>query len=239
MLIPKGITGISEKNRATLQAWIELVDWTGLGVLPKSQVPRKLKLNMDPMSQMHQWLTKKELQHGIKDHETAQLFVDNRIELKRLADDIRNQDPNAESRVESMSEGEVLGTALIVWIREAEDEIGVARKVVEVVWPRTCAGRAQIHTKWAICCETKLDLIKEIESLVRKHSARCERHLIKLGYYCPGCQHGLCTACNQIEGHLQCPWCLEPFHYNNAPRASTTGTQPHAYDTMSQPPCPG
>ena len=79
------------------------------------------------MSQMHQWLTKKELQHGIKDHETAQLFVDNRIELKRLADDIRNQDPNAESRVESMSQGEVLGTALIVWIREAEDEIGVAK----------------------------------------------------------------------------------------------------------------
>ena len=127
------------------------------------------------MSQMHQWLTKKELQHGIKDHETAQLFVDNRIELKRLADDIRNQDPNAESRVESMSEGEVLGTALIAWLREAEDEIGVARKVVEVMWPRTCAGRAQIHTKWAICCETKLDLIKEIESWVRKHSARCER----------------------------------------------------------------
>ena len=116
LLIPKGITGISEKDRSTLQAWIELVDWTRLGVLPKSQVPRKLKLNMDPMSQMHQWLTKKELQHGIKDHETAQLFVDNRIELKRLADAIRNQDPNAESRVELMNGGEVLGTALIAWL---------------------------------------------------------------------------------------------------------------------------
>jgi hypothetical protein len=57
---------------------------------------------------------------------------------------------------------------------------------VEVVWPRTCAGRAQINPKWAICCETKLDLIKEIESWVLKHSARCEQHLIKLGYYCPG-----------------------------------------------------
>jgi len=68
---------------------------------------------MDPMSQMHQWLMKKELQHGIKDHETAQLFVDNHIELKRLADVIRNRDPNAESRVELMSEGELLGTALI------------------------------------------------------------------------------------------------------------------------------
>jgi hypothetical protein len=45
LLIPKGITGVSERDRATLQAWLELVDWTGLGVLPKSQVPRRMKLN--------------------------------------------------------------------------------------------------------------------------------------------------------------------------------------------------
>ena len=56
LLIPKGIAGVSEKERTTLQAWLELVDWTGLGVLPKSQAPRRIKLNMDPMSQMFQWL---------------------------------------------------------------------------------------------------------------------------------------------------------------------------------------
>ena len=72
LLIPKGITGVSERDRATLQAWLELVDWTGLGVLPKSQVPRRLKLNMDPMSQMFRWLRKKERQQGIKDPYTAQ-----------------------------------------------------------------------------------------------------------------------------------------------------------------------
>ena len=105
------------------------MEWTGLGVLPKSQVPRKLKLNMDPMSQMLQWLTKKELQQGIKDPETVQLFVDNRTELKQLADAIRNQDPNAASRVELMSGGEVLGTALIAWLKEVSDDIGIARKV--------------------------------------------------------------------------------------------------------------
>ncbi len=146
---------------------------------------------MDPISQMHQWLTKEELQHGIKDHETAQLFVDNRIELKRLADAIRNQDPNTESRVELMSEGEVLGTALIAWLREAEDEIGVARKVVEVVWPRTCAGRAQIHTKWAIYCETKAGPHQGIESWVRKHNTRCEGHLIYAVALWRGCH---CTS---------------------------------------------
>jgi len=42
-LLPKGITGITENDRA-LQSWLELVDWTGLGVLPNSHVPRKLKL---------------------------------------------------------------------------------------------------------------------------------------------------------------------------------------------------
>ena len=78
LLIPKRITGISERDRATLQAWLELVDWTGLGVLPKSQVPRRMKLNMDPMSQMFQWLRKEERQKGIKDSETAHLFTDNR-----------------------------------------------------------------------------------------------------------------------------------------------------------------
>ena len=62
-----------------------------LGVLPKSQVPRRMKLNMDPMSQMFQWLWKKERQQGIKDSEIAHLFTDNRKELKQLADAFRRQ----------------------------------------------------------------------------------------------------------------------------------------------------
>ncbi len=49
----------------------ELVDWTGLGVLPKSQVSRRIKLNMNPMSQVFQWLRKEERQKGIKDSEMA------------------------------------------------------------------------------------------------------------------------------------------------------------------------
>jgi dsDNA-binding SOS-regulon protein len=108
LLIPKGITGITENDRATLQAWLELVDWTGLGVLPNSQVPRKLKLNIDSASELHQWLTLKELQYGVRNHEAAQIFLDNQKELRMLADAIRNQDPNAESRVELMSGGEAL-----------------------------------------------------------------------------------------------------------------------------------
>jgi hypothetical protein len=113
-LIPKGITGITENDRATLQACLELVDWTGLGVLPNSQVPRKLKLNIDSASELHNWLTRKELQCGVKNHESAQMFADIQRELKMsIAEAIRNQDPNVESRVELMGGGEVLGTALV------------------------------------------------------------------------------------------------------------------------------
>ena len=41
---------------------------------------------------------------------------------------IRNLDPNAESRVELMSGGEVLGTALLMWLKNAEDDIEVAKE---------------------------------------------------------------------------------------------------------------
>jgi len=211
LLIPKGIAGASERERTTLQAWLELVDWTGLGVLPKSQVPRRMKLNMDPMSQMFQWLWKTERQKGIKNSETAHLFTDNRKELKQLADAIRRQELNAASRAEVMSGGEVLGTALIAWLKEEGDDIGIARRVVEAVWPRVCLGRAQVHPDWTKSCETKLDLIQAMESWVRMNSARCARRLSKLGNRCPKCQHSMCTACNEIEGRIQCPWCMEPF----------------------------
>ena len=103
-----------------------------------------------------------------------------------------------------MSGKEVLGTALVTWLRNAEDETHVPRKVVKVVLPRVCEGRSQTHSEWAASCETKVDLVTEIESWMRAYSVRCERHLIKLGYFCSGYQHGLCTVCNGIESPTQC-----------------------------------
>ncbi len=102
-------------------------------MLPNSEVPRKLKFNVDSASKMHQWLTLKELQCGVRNHEDAQMFVDNQKELKMLGDAIRNQDPNAGSHLELMSGEEVLVTVLITWLKNVEDEIEVARKVVESV----------------------------------------------------------------------------------------------------------
>jgi hypothetical protein len=207
-----------------------MVDWNGLGVLPKSQIPRRMKLNMDPMNQMFQWLGKKERQQGIKDSDTVHLFTDNRKELKQLADAIQRQEINAASRAEVMSGGEVLGTALIAWLKEEGDDIGIARKVVETVWPRVCLGRAQVHPDWTKACETRLDLIQEMENWVRMNCARCERHLSKLGYCCPKCQHGMCTACNEIEGCIQCPRCMEPFP--QVPHGHTQPAHSHVYTTQ-------
>ena len=145
ILIPKGINDITEYERAILQAWLELVDWTGLEVLPGSQVPRKMKLNMDSMGAMHQWLTLAEKKYGITDHDDAQTFTDNGRELSALAKAIRERTPNAEDRVKSMGGGKVLSTAVIAWLRDGDDSIEVSRKVVEMVWPRACAGWSQTH----------------------------------------------------------------------------------------------
>ena len=139
------------------------------------------------------------------------MFTDNRKELKQLADAIRRQELNAASRVEVMSGGEALSTALIAWLKEEDEDIGIVMRVVEAVWPRVCLGRAQSHPDWTQSCETKVDLIQVIEIWVRMNSARCARHLSKLEYRCPKCQHGMCIACNETEGSVQCPWCMEPF----------------------------
>ena len=90
--------------------------------------------------------------------------------------------------------------------------------------------RAQGHPDWTKACETRLDLIQEMENWVRMNCARCERHLSKLGYCCPKCQHGMCTACNEIEGCIQCPRCMEPFP--QVPHGHTQPAHSHVYTTQ-------
>jgi len=180
-------------------------------VLPGSQVPRKMKLNMDSKGAMHQWLALAEKRCGITDHDDAQMITNNGRELSALAKAIREQTPNVENRVQSMSGGEVLCTALIAWLRDGDDSLEVSQKVVEMVWPKACAGWPQTQHSWKSEGATKLELLSEIETELRKCGARCQQHLTRLGYYCPHCQHGSCTVCNDIEGRTQCPRCQTPF----------------------------
>ena len=105
----------------------------------------------------------------------------------------------------------MLGTALIMWLKNEADDIEVAKRAVKMVWPRMDAKRSLIHPEWAKSCDTKLDLASRIKSWLRTYSARCERHLLKLTYWCPGCQHGMCTACNDAESRTQYPRCTEPI----------------------------
>ncbi len=74
--------------------------------------------------------------------------------------------PEPWSGHESMSGGEVLGTALIAWLRDGDDSLEVSQRVVEMVWPRAFAGRP--HTQHYRESEgtNKLDLeqyMKEIK----------------------------------------------------------------------------
>jgi hypothetical protein len=69
-----------------------------------------------------------------RDDESAQLFVDTQKELELLPSTIRSNSVPIESiRVESMSGGEVLGATLITWLKDTEETVQVARKVVDTV----------------------------------------------------------------------------------------------------------
>ena len=60
---------------------------------------------MDSKGATHQWLALAEKKCGITDQDNAQMFTDNGRELSSLANAIREQTPNAEDRVRSMSGG--------------------------------------------------------------------------------------------------------------------------------------
>ena len=170
-----------------------------------------------------------------------------------MAKTIREQTPNAEDRVGSMTGGEVLCTSLIAWLREGNDSLEVSQKVVEMVWPRACAGWPQTQQFWKSEGATKLELLSEIETALRKGGARCQQHLTRLGYYCPHCQHGSCTVCNDQEGRIQCPRCQTPFPHmtpvhrreccllvlNLVSSAPATGTHPCLRTPMPQLACSG
>jgi hypothetical protein len=89
-----------------------------------TQAPRKLKLHINSKGRLNQWLTRKELKCGItRDHEAAQSFVDNQRALELLANTISNLTPIEASKMESMSGGEVLGAALITWLKDTERQL--------------------------------------------------------------------------------------------------------------------
>jgi hypothetical protein len=48
MLIPRGIKGVTESDRVTLQAWLELAHWTGKEVTLPTLGQRRGELNISP-----------------------------------------------------------------------------------------------------------------------------------------------------------------------------------------------
>jgi hypothetical protein len=70
--------------------------------------------------------------------------------------------------------GEVLGTALITWIKDTEETvtIKVARKVVGNVCPRLCEEGSQSHTAVVMSCKSKFELTVSVEKWMRANSVR-------------------------------------------------------------------
>jgi hypothetical protein len=84
--------------------------------------------------------------------------VDNQRALELLVNTIRNLTPIEASKMELMSGGEVLGAALITWLKDTEETIEVARKVVGTVWPRLCEEGSQSHPAVVTSCKSQLAL---------------------------------------------------------------------------------
>jgi hypothetical protein len=74
--------------------------------------------------------------------------VDNQRALELLVNTIRNLTPIEASKMELMSGGEVLGAALITWLKDTEETIEVARKVWELSG-HDCAKRGhRVIRRW-------------------------------------------------------------------------------------------
>ena len=67
------------------------------------------------------WLTLQERQCGVHHQDTAPMFTDFRKELETLAKAIANQESDVVGRVEVMSGGAVLSTALFKWLKDPRD----------------------------------------------------------------------------------------------------------------------
>jgi len=97
---------------------------------------RRTELNVNPSGPIKQWLASNELKRGVKGEDgSAKLFADNQreIAIMSLANTIRiNPNLVDMSRLES----QVLGAALVTWIKETEQTTEVVKQVVGNVWPK-------------------------------------------------------------------------------------------------------
>ena len=53
----------------------------------------------------------------------------------------------------TMNGVEVLGAALITWLKDTEETDDVAQKVVGTVWPLLCRGQSQRHLAVVTSCK--------------------------------------------------------------------------------------
>jgi hypothetical protein len=129
MLIPKGIKGVTEGDRVAIQAWLELVDWTGKDASLYTSGQRRERLSIHPSGPIKHWLVEEESRQGLlRENEPAKLLDECQRKLDRLAN-LLNTAPTLEEagEVESIPGGAVLGAAHIAWLKETEETVEVAK----------------------------------------------------------------------------------------------------------------
>jgi hypothetical protein len=138
---------VTKGDRVAIQAWLELGDWTGKDVSLCTSGQRRERLSIHPSGLIKQWLVEEESRQGLlRQNEPAKLFEECQRKLDRMSN-LLNTDPALEEadEVETILGGAVLGPALIAWLRETEETVEVAKKVVGTVWPELCGGQSQRH----------------------------------------------------------------------------------------------
>jgi hypothetical protein len=208
MLIPRRIKGVTEEDRIVIP-WLELADWTGKDVSLHTSGQMRERMSVHPSGLIKKWLVEEESRQGLmRENESAKLFEECQRKPDRLAN-LLNTVPALEEadEVESIPGGAVLGAALITWLKETEETVEVAKKVVGTVWPELCGGQSQRHLTRITSCVSKTTLADNVEYWTRKNRARCPQHLTLLRYVCPWCKSRLCTECNEAKEQKECPMC--------------------------------
>ena len=210
IVIPRGIQGISEQDRATLQAWLGLVDWSGKGDVDKRGRRLRAHLAINPVGPLKKWLDAQEKHFDIAQEDEMKQSFDSQLRaIQALVDQVQTPPDSTDVTHPNGKETPVsTGAALLTWLKEPDVTIEEARRVVSQLWPRLSYDEGmQMHPVVVPEGSTIGQLIKVVEERVRDCQTRCVRHQTLLQCICPTCQSKSCVECNESLVQVKCSRC--------------------------------
>ena len=134
IVIPRGIQGISEQDRATLQAWLGLVDWSGKGDVDKRGRRLRAHLAINPVGPLKKWLDAQEKHFDIAQEDEMKQSFDSQLRaIQALVDQVQTPPDSTDVTHPDGKETPVsTGAALLTWLKEPDVMIEEARRVVSL-----------------------------------------------------------------------------------------------------------